>query len=131
MNQTKMHPQTFAMLPLMTQAKYSKSNRDERAKTIVENSKKLVDKIPLIIANALELQMVDLQSPVRTRELAEARAVIFYILRLKTLLTWKQMAAMFNRDHSTAIYGYQTTADLISVNKTYASKIERLMKLIN
>jgi chromosomal replication initiation ATPase DnaA len=127
---TKLHPQTFSILPFMVQAKYKEANRDERAKVVLASSKTLEEKIPAIISDALRLSMSDLASPIRTREMAEARAIIVYILRIKTIMTWKAIGNLFNRDHTTAMYGYNVVADQIDVNPEFSIKIERLMRLV-
>jgi hypothetical protein len=49
----------------------------------------------------------DLKSPCREARIVRARQEAIYLLRENTLLSFPQIAAIFNRDHTTCIHAYQ------------------------
>ncbi|SUJ26383.1 Chromosomal replication initiator protein DnaA [Sphingobacterium spiritivorum] len=80
---------------------------------------------------ALRVSFELLKSPNRGNEAAEARFIIFHLLREYTDLSYPKIAEKFNRDHSTVMYGVETFKTLVEGrNKKFMEKIERV-KMIN
>jgi len=79
------------------------------------------------VCNALQVDYHDLKSRNRSNENAEARFIIFQLLRQHTHLSFKAIGELFNRDHSTAMYGVETFSDLVDgKNKAFLAKLRKV-----
>ena len=66
----------------------------------------------------------DLRGESRKEELVLVRHYCMFLLRKKARLIWKQIGVMLNRDHSTAMHGYNKICNL------FDSKDRKLHELI-
>tara|TARA_R110000782_G_scaffold134739_3_gene227086 strand:+ start:406 stop:849 length:444 start_codon:yes stop_codon:yes gene_type:complete len=66
----------------------------------------------------------------RTRACAEPRRVAMYLMREETSMTLSAIGRMFNRDHTTVIYGVQTVKDEIMRNPSFARNLDMLRTLL-
>jgi len=79
------------------------------------------------VCNALDVHFESLAGKNRSNENAEARFIIFQLLRLHTKLSFKQIGKLFNRDHSTVMYGVETFSDLVGGrNKAFMAKLQKV-----
>ena len=125
----EINPMLYPGLPLWAQNRALKSMIIDRKQTKYSNDLSVSEKVPLVICNELDVSMYDLQSTSRKHELSEARAIIIYILKIRTKLKWREIGAIFNRQHCTAIYSYSYVEDQMSISKQYELKILRLLKM--
>lgn len=79
-----------------------------------------------MVCMALEVNVSDVKSQSRNRELADARHIICYILRRHTTLSARQIGnKLGGRDHSTVLGSVITCQEFIdSHNKDFLKKIE-------
>lgn len=74
----------------------------------------------------LKVDKDDLMSKLRKREVALARQTCMYFLQKETTLTLKQIGRIFNRDHSTVIYGVQVVKDIRDTDPKFRLLIKDL-----
>ena len=66
----------------------------------------------------------DMKSPLRKREVTEARQIAMYFIDKLTNLSLKANGKMFGgRDHTTVIYAKQTVEDLMETDPQYKRKL--------
>lgn len=84
------------------------------------------------IAHYFGLELKDLKSPCRKRELTEARQIAMHICYKRTGMTLKSIGDFFGgRDHSTVIYAKETVSDLLDTDKLFKSKYLMVERLID
>lgn len=88
------------------------------------------DAIMMAVCVALRVEKKALIGRGRPRELVEARHIAFYLMRKLTGLTLTQIGEIFNRDHSTVIYGIETCEDLMEVDIPFQRKVYRVKSLL-
>ena len=69
-------------------------------------------------------------SSVRTREASEARQHCFQLMRRHLQMTFVGIAKVFDRDHSTVIYGLETFDALYKTDKRYREVHDQIAKLL-
>lgn len=70
-------------------------------------------------------------STLRERDVAEARFIaIGLIVEVNPKVTLKQIGALFNRDHSTVIYGRRMYNELMDSDPSFKSKVNKVIKLV-
>lgn len=81
------------------------------------------------VCNALQVDYDSLKGKNRNNENTEARFIIFKLLREHTVLSFKAIGGLFNRDHSTVIYGVETFKNLVDTkNKKFLQKLQNVEK---
>lgn len=86
-----------------------------------------VSEIISAVAEALQIPFEKFISTSRKREFTEARFICFQLLRLHTNLTLQEIGAIFNRDHSTIIYGLDIfNALLQSKDKSFLTCLNKV-----
>ncbi len=89
---------------------------------------------PQIVINTIcerfDFTIEALQVKCRKRELVFTRQVIMFFLAEYTDMTFKQIAAIFRQDHTSAIHSKDTVKDLISTDEKVKYQIEELKKQI-
>lgn len=81
-----------------------------------------------VVSNEFMINRDDLYSKKRDRAIVEARQVAMY-LRVKTqYMTLGQAAKRYNRDHATAIHAIKTVNDLMSTDRYFQIKANRVFK---
>lgn len=82
------------------------------------------------ICEHFDMSLVGLQIKCKKREVVIPRQVIMYFLTEYTDMTYKQISAIFNQDHTTAIHSKNTIRDLISTDEAMKARIDELKKQI-
>lgn len=72
------------------------------------------------------IQPEKLKTGNRSKELVDARHVVFYILRRNTNITLKEAGLLFNRDHTTVIHGLEKLSDLMDTEPNTKAAVEFL-----
>jgi len=88
------------------------------------------DEILTAVCVGLRVELKAIIGKCRMRHLVEARQIAFYLMRQLTGLTLKQIGEVFNRDHSTVVYGIQTCSDLLDVDIDFQKKVHRIKSLL-
>jgi hypothetical protein len=83
----------------------------------------------LSVCKALNVAPMDLRSPSRKTEHAQARFIAYHIIRSNGITTGC-IGLLFRRDHSTVIYGCDTHRDLIETNDLYQRKYRKVVERI-
>lgn len=102
------------------------SNRDRSKLFRVFDSEILIKTICEHFKTPLET----LQVKRRTRELAFPRQVIMFFLAEYTDMTYREIGAVFSRDHTTAIHSKDTVIDLMTTDDKVRDRIDELKKQI-
>lgn len=112
-----MTPLIYAGLPKYSQIQYRGCMHGDMSDMIIEE-----------VSNYFEIDKSLLMLPTRVREIGFPRMVCIYLMKQKTQLTWKQISAKFNRDHSTAINAYKTVGNLIDTDKIVKAGVAKIEK---
>lgn len=84
-----------------------------------------------ITSAILGIELDQLYSPNRKREVSEARCIaIGLIFSVNETVTLKQIGKIFNRDHSTIIYNRDLFNDLMGIDKGFTEKANQVLKLV-
>lgn len=87
--------------------------------------------VNLVLKRAEEkfgLSREQLASPSRKKEISQSRQIIQYALRVKTTLTYQQIAQLFNRqDHTTAKYSHKTIQGFVDVNPEIRAIVNEIL----
>ena len=86
----------------------------------------MINRIIGLVAERMHVPMTRLKSRIRTQHVAFVRQVAMYLLRHCTDLTYPEIGAAFDRDHSTAIHGHDLIDARIIADSAFAALIERL-----
>jgi chromosomal replication initiator protein len=87
------------------------------------------ERIIEIVCEVLKVDKQQFLSPLRKREVSEARSIaIGIILQSCVKLTLKSIGAMLNRDHSTIIYARDTFNVLYKSDKSFTNKVNEVLK---
>ena len=90
----------------------------------------LIEKTISSVSKFYGVDPADLKSSKRTDNVANARHVAIYIIRALTGKSYKEVGAVFSRDHSTVISSCDKVQTLIKTSNKYNSDIKNLMKEI-
>lgn len=83
------------------------------------------------VCDCLKVTRDELVGPCRKRELTEARYIaIGLILTSNAKIKLKEVAQMFNRDHSTIIYARNTYDDLLETGKEFKKKVTLVKQIV-
>lgn len=83
------------------------------------------------VCAALELDEKDVKSRNRSNDNAEARFIIFYLLKRYTDLGLKKIGKELGRHHTTVIYGLETYQKLIDTkDKSFLGKISKVQSVM-
>lgn len=66
----------------------------------------------------------------RERNIVEARAVYVYVMRNIAQWSWQAIADVCDMNHATMIHAYRKCTDLMSYDKAYKKKVDRIMTLV-
>ncbi|PIR88390.1 MAG: hypothetical protein COU09_02550 [Candidatus Harrisonbacteria bacterium CG10_big_fil_rev_8_21_14_0_10_44_23] len=84
------------------------------------------------VADAFELEVVDLTGSCRKKEVVQPRQIAMFLLRDVLSLSYPNIGdRMGKRDHTTAIYAFEKIAKEINKNQTLNQKILMIKELIN
>lgn len=83
--------------------------------------------IIMSVSKAQGITVENLMSKDRRREYAEARFVAYKILRDSLGMTTVKTAQIFDRDHSSVVYGLKMASNLLSTNKDFRDKFQPII----
>lgn len=86
--------------------------------------------IIMAVCVGLKVSKADLLGVCRKRDLVEARQIAFYLLRTLTDLTLEQIGSLFNRAHTTVIYGKEMCEQLLDVDVAFQKKMYKVKSLL-
>ena len=78
------------------------------------------------VSNVFGVEVADLFTKKRFRDIVEARYVCMSLLKEFSGLTLRDTAEYFNLDHCTAIHGIKKVRDIYSVDKAFKAKVDRI-----
>lgn len=101
-------------------------------KVIEESEKKPVtlEYIQEVVCEKYNLEMKDMSSKTRARQIAYPRQIAMYLCRQLTDLSLIMIAESFNRDHSTIMHGVDKITKDISEDMSFAEEINSLVQTI-
>lgn len=101
-------------------------------KVIEESEKKPVtlEYIQEVVCEKYNLEMKDMSSKTRARQIAYPRQIAMYLCRQLTDLSLIMIAESFNRDHSTIMHGVDKITKDISEDMSFAEEINNLVQII-
>lgn len=101
-------------------------------KVIEESEKKLItlDYIQEVVCAKYNLEIKDMSSKTRARQIAYPRQIAMYLCRQLTDLSLIVIAESFNRDHSTIMHGVDKITKDISEDISFAEEINSLVQAI-
>lgn len=101
-------------------------------KVIEESEKKPVtlEYIQEVVCENYNLEMKDMSSKTRARQIAYPRQIAMYLCRQLTDLSLIMIAESFNRDHSTIMHGVDKITKDISEDMSFAEEINSLVQTI-
>lgn len=82
------------------------------------------------VARITYVPFAEMQGRYRGRAVTEARFMAMYIIRSHCGFTTTKIARLFNRDHSTVIYGLKTTAALLQYDPAFAQSYRQVTDAI-
>jgi len=86
-----------------------------------------VDRVQRAVATQYDLRVSDLTGPRRPKNIAEARQVAMYLIRLMVKLPLTQIGDEFgNRDHGTVIHACKVVAQRMKENTEFRAMVDRL-----
>ena len=89
-----------------------------------------VDKIFTAVYNNYKISKEDIVSPKRNKEISNARQISIYLIRELTEMSYPNMAKIYNRDHASLIYAYNTTNQRANLDSMFAVEMRELKKEI-
>jgi chromosomal replication initiation ATPase DnaA len=100
--------------------------------TKLEKNINLVDNLKKFTTRYIGTTIEVLPSKTRKGEIVLARQIIWFLIKLNTMITFVEMGNLFDRDHSTAMHGINKIKDLVSINdKEILSILKRIKKSID
>jgi ATPase involved in DNA replication initiation len=85
-----------------------------------------LDKVIQIVTDFTGVTVEKMTSNVRAYYVSDSRFIMWYMLKKFTKMTLVDIGVMFNRDHSSVIYGIRRCEDLIKTEKDFQSKVRFL-----
>lgn len=91
----------------------------------------ILNTIESIVASHYGVTVDDLRGRSRIRPIPEARFTAMYLMKTRyPMLHWREVGAIFNRDHSTAIHAKKFVEGQLAVDKNFQSKFQVIQSLI-
>ena len=84
-----------------------------------------------VACQVLKVKREDVLSKSRNREIVECRHIAMSIIRMNSGMALIKIGAMFNRDHSTVLYGIDTFNELYEFDKDFKSKVDMIKFITN
>jgi chromosomal replication initiation ATPase DnaA len=88
-------------------------------------------RILVLVCDAVEISIDEVQSKCRKPKLANARQVYCYIAKANTTHSLKKIGELINVDHSTVIYYIKKIEEMISVNDKLTMALLQKLHLMN
>lgn len=127
-----------ALMTVLAHAQLLEGNIDlDRAKIalnkVIEESEKkpvTLEYIQEVVCEKYNLEIKDMSSKTRARQIAYPRQIAMYLCRQLTDLSLIMIAESFNRDHSTIMHGVDKITKDISEDMSFAEEINSLVQTI-
>jgi chromosomal replication initiator protein len=88
------------------------------------------EKITAAVLQHQSLTFAEINTNSRKRELAYARMLCIYMLRMYSELNGNRIAKLFKRDHTTVIYAMRTINNLVQVDEKVRLDVDQITALI-
>lgn len=89
------------------------------------------DKVVIAVSQILAVPKKTMLSKLRVREAVFARNMCYYIYRHYFGMTCTKIAKLFNRDHSTVLYGLTAFENDVEYIKNYGEKYQEVKLRLN
>jgi len=76
-----------------------------------------------MVSNYYKIPKAKILGRKRTKEISEARQVVWYFLTRRRIMTYEELGKIFNRNHATALHGVRKIEGYVEFNKDFAEKI--------
>lgn len=102
-------------------------NSELRQRHVPRYIKTLVHGVCIICLNESNITLEQILSDSRNEKITDQRHICIYTIRLFfPNIKYKQLATIFNRDHSTCMHSVSTVEDLRSTYKLYDAMISQI-----
>ena len=89
-----------------------------------------VDKIFTAVYNKYGITKEDVTGKKRNKEIAQARHISIYLIRELTEMSYPNIGKIFDRDHTTILFSYNTTHDKVNLDPMFSVEMNELKKEI-
>ncbi len=89
-----------------------------------------VDKIFTAVYNKYKISKEDIVSPKRNKDISVARQISIYMIRELTEMSYPNMAKIYNRDHTSLLYAYNTMSQKVTMDPLFSTEMSDLKKEI-
>ncbi|MDP5170760.1 MAG: chromosomal replication initiator protein DnaA [Bacteroidia bacterium] len=91
-----------------------------------------IESIQEIVGNHLEIDVAQMKSKTRKRDIVQARQIAMFFAKEMTRNSLKSIGTHFGgRDHSTVIHALQTVSDLMETDKMFKQNVSEIRKRIS
>jgi chromosomal replication initiator protein len=97
----------------------------------LKNNDSNADKVVLAVSQILEVSKKDMLSKLRAREAVFARNMCYYIYKHYFGMKLTKIAKIFNRDHTTVIYGLSAFENDVEFISSYNLKYNEVKNRLN
>ncbi len=89
-----------------------------------------VDKIFTAVYNKYGITKEDITGKKRNKEIAQARHISIYLIRELTEMSYPNIGKIFDRDHTTILFSYNTMHDKVNLDPLFSVEMNELKKEI-
>ena len=89
-----------------------------------------VDKIFTAVYNKYSITKEDITGKKRNKEIAQARHISIYLIRELTEMSYPNIGKIFDRDHTTILFSYNTMHDKVNLDPLFSVEMNELKKEI-
>ena len=97
----------------------------------IEKMRSKIIAIQTAVAKYFCLKVEDLQIDTRRKSIALPRQIAIYLARQKTDLSLKEIAFLYDKDHSTVLYACEKIAAKVKVNAEFKDIIQNILSSIS
>jgi chromosomal replication initiator protein len=95
----------------------------------IEERKITIEKIQDTVSNYYKVELCDIHSKSRKREIVQARQISMFLSKKYTDFSLAHIGHKIgNRDHATVLHACKTVQDSIDINKSYRSQVQDIEK---
>lgn len=82
-----------------------------------------VDKVIKVVVDFTGVTVEKMTSNARATNVSDARFIMWYMLRKFTKMTYTDIGVMFERDHTSVMYGENRCRNLVDTEKEFREKV--------
>lgn len=82
-----------------------------------------IDKVVRVVTDFTGVTIEKMMSTARASYVSDSRFIMWYMLRKFTKMTLTDIGVMFNRDHTSVMYGENRCKDLIKTEPDFRNKV--------